>query len=138
LIGRQTRWVPFLSDAVRVQDFLDAIGEERPPFRLDQPSARFGKPLLPPTFLAQVRTTADPDLAVPNYGSPLNAGNEYRWLQPVYPGQPLERRSRVVDAYVRAGSSGHLTFIVIETEVRRAGGDVVAIGRNTTVQRQRQ
>lgn len=127
--------MPFLSDPVRVQDFLDSIGEESSPFRLDRPSARFGRPLLPPTFLAQVRTTADPELSLPHYGSPLNAGNEYRWLRPAHPGEPLERRSRVVDAYVRAGGSGHLTFIVIETEVRRVGGEVVAVGRNTTVHR---
>ena len=81
--------------------------------------------------------TADPDLAVPSFGSSLNAGNQYRWTQPVHPGDPLERRSRIVDVYERAGGSGHLTFIVIETEVRRVGGEIVAVGRNTTVQRRR-
>jgi len=124
-----------VTDESRVKDFLEAIGEENPPFRLDRPSSRFGKPLLPPTFLAQVRTTADPELVLPRYGSPLNAGNEYKWLRPAHPGEPLERSSRVVDAYVRTGSSGHLTFIVIETEVRRVGGEVVASSRNTTVYR---
>jgi len=127
--------MPFPTDDVRVQDFLDAIGEQDSPFRLDHPSSRFGRPLLPPTFLAQIRTTADPSLALPSFGSPLNAGNEYRWLRPAHPGESLERRSRVVDAYVRSGSSGRLTFIVIETEIRRPGGEIVAVGRNTTVHR---
>ena len=45
------------------------------------------------------------------------------YVRPVHPGEALERRSRVVDAYVREGGSGHLTFIVIETEIRRAGAD---------------
>ena len=127
--------MPFTSDPVRVQDFLDAIEEENPPFRLDRPSLRFGRPILPATFLSQVRATSDPHLVLPHYGSPLNAGNHYRWFKPAHPGEPLERRSRVADAYVRTGGSGHLTFIVIETEVRRAGGEVVAVGRNTTVHR---
>jgi acyl dehydratase len=107
------------------------------PFRLDLPSPRFGRPLLPPTYLAQVRTSADPHLRLPNYGSPLNAGNQYRWVRPAHPGEALERRSRVVDAYVREGGSGRLTFIVIETEVRRVDGEVVAVSRNTTVHRRR-
>jgi N-terminal half of MaoC dehydratase len=129
--------VPFTADLPRVQDFLDSIGEERSPFRLDRPSPRFGGPLLPPTYLAQVRTTADPDLALPRYGSALNAGNQYRWLAAVHPGEPLERKSRVVEAYVRKGSSGTLTFIVIEMTLRRPGGEVVATGRATTVHRRR-
>ena len=127
--------MPFPAEARDVRDFLEAIGEDNPPYGLDRPSARFGSPLLPPTYMAMVRTTADPYLAIPRFGSSLNAGNDYRWLRPVHPGEALERRSRVVDAYVREGGSGHLTFIVIETEVRRSGGEVVAVSRNTTVQR---
>jgi hypothetical protein len=130
--------VPFPAAPDRVQDFLESIEEENPPFSLDRPSSRFTRPLLPPTYLAQVRTSADPHLQLPHYGSPLNAGNHYRWLAPVHPGEALERRSKVVEAYVREGGSGRLTFIVIETELRRAGGEVVAVARNTTVHRRRE
>lgn len=127
--------MPFPAGAGRVRDFLESIGESNPPFAEDRPSTRFGAPLLPPTYLAQVRTTADPELRIPRYGSTLNAGNEYRWLRPAYPGERLERQSRVVDAYVREGRTGRLTFIVSETTLRRLDGEVVATGRATTVQR---
>lgn len=135
-IGREAPRKPLVIEPSRVQDFLDAIGESNPPFRLDSSPARFTAPIVPPTFLSVVRPGADPELAVPRFGTPLNAGNEYRWLKPVHAGESLYRQNRIVDVYQRTGRTGALTFFVYEITVTRENGEVVATARSTSVQRE--
>jgi hypothetical protein len=135
LIGRTTPHRELVIDQRQVRDFLDAIGEASPPFAPGSSSRRFGSPILPPTIWSVVRPGGDPEVAVPRYGTGLNAGNAYRCAQPAQAGEALKRQTRIADAYQREGRTGKLTFFVFETTITRPGGEVVATTRSSSVQR---
>jgi hypothetical protein len=133
LVGKETPHRDLVIDRRQVRDFLEAIEEAGPPFAAG--SARFGEPILPPTIWSVVRPGGDPEVAVPRYGTGLNAGNSYRWLAPARAGEPLRRQTRIAEAYQREGRSGKLTFFVFETSFSRPDGSLVATTRSTNVQR---
>ena len=93
LVGKETPPRDLVIDRRQVEEFLEAIDEVNPPFAASTP--RFGNPILPPTIWSLIRPGGDPEVAVPRYGTGLNAGNAYRWLAPVRADEPLIRQTRI-------------------------------------------
>jgi acyl dehydratase len=131
-VGRSTEWQELVVEPAQARRFRRAVGLAGPPYG-DGRSARFARTLAAPTFLSVLRTI-DPALELPVLGPAVNGGNSYRWLQPVYVGERLRRRTQVVEVDTREGRAGPLVFFTTETTVAR-DDEVVAVGRGTNIYR---
>jgi acyl dehydratase len=142
-VGRKT---PLRSlEAITVTDvrrYVDATGDANPLWLNDDfaRTAGYRGRILPPTLVGWVpfsfkegteRASNDPtDLRrqlplPPGYTNVRNAGSETEWLQPVYLGEQLSTRSRIVDIVARQGKTGLGIYISQEEEVLNDAQEVV-------------
>jgi acyl dehydratase len=133
LVGRSTGWKELVVEPGQVRRLLAAIGMDEAPYGATSPSRRFGRPVVPPTYLAVVRPL-DPDLGLPPLGPGLNGGNAYSWLAPVYAGDRLRRQTSVTGVRTRTGRTGKLLFLSTETTFMR-DDQVVAVAQATNIYR---
>jgi acyl dehydratase len=127
-------------EAGRLRLFAKATGETRPEY-FDEAAARAaGHPALPapPTFVLCVDLEMpDPFKWVTDMGVDiarvLHGGERFRYFAPVYAGDRLTLRSRVVDI-LQKKSSGK-AFVIKETDVTNQHGVKVAEMRATIVVR---
>ncbi len=66
----------------------------------------------------------------------LHAGEEYRHRRPLRAGDVLHVSRRVEDVFVKQGSLGAMTFIVLAAEGRDPFGELVYESRQTIIYRQ--
>ena len=129
LIGREYGEVEFDVERDRIVQFADAIGDDDPRYRSDDPIA-------PPTFptVLQIATggqiVLDPELGL-DYSRVVHGEQEYVIERPLRGGDRLVATPRIADIYAK----GPNEFLVTETIIRDTNGEVVVTGRSTLISR---
>jgi acyl dehydratase len=114
--------VPFLVEPDRVRAFRAVFGERRD--------------VVPPTFLTAAEFTvfpaivSDPEVAL-DFTRVVHGEQEYELRRPLAVGEALVLRPRIASARTKGGHG----FLTIETEVRDASGEVVAVCRASMIER---
>ena len=138
LRGREYELVSFTVERDHVNRFCDAIGEDAEVFRDPVAARRLGHPeqVAPPTFLTtmQIMTSGqvvlDQELGL-NYTLVVHGEQEFEWHRPVVVGDVLSATPRIADIYAK----GPNEFLVIEAEIKDAGGETVVVARSTLLSR---
>lgn len=134
------RFAPFDVEVEKgaIRAFARAIGETDP-VHFDEAAARAaGYPslLAPPTFLSSLQAQSPvyfPVAALIGFdeSAALHASQAFDYLKPICAGDILTLRDRVADIYDK--KNGALNFVVTDTEVQNAAGELVARSRETLV-----
>ena len=130
LVGREYEEVSFKVARDRVVQFADAIGDDDPRYREGD------TPIAPPTFptVMQIATGSqvvlDQDLGL-DYTRVVHGEQEYVIERPLRAGDELRAKPRIAEIYAK----GPNEFLVIETVVEDADGEVVVTGRSTLISR---
>jgi acyl dehydratase len=118
--------------------FAEAIGEDASVF-LDTDAAReagYPEQLAPPTFvtrlqiMASAQAAADPELGL-DYTRVVHGEQTYEYRRPVRVGDALTAVPRIAEIRAR----GPLEFLVVESDIRDAGGETVLVARTTLIVR---
>ena len=129
LIGKEYGEVEFDVERDRIVQFADAIGDDDARYRSEEPVA-------PPTFptVLQIATggqiVLDPELGL-DYSRVVHGEQEYVIERPMRAGDHLVATPRIADIYAK----GPNEFLVTETIIRDASGEVVVTGRSTLISR---
>lgn len=125
LIGTSSEPVTFEVERGAIRKFADAIGDPNPVYQVGD--------IAPPTFPTTFRTR------VPGVDLPaariLHGGEEFVYECPIRAGDRITCVRRVVDTYVKKGSSGTLNFLITEQEGRDPDGNLVYRCRSTVIVR---
>jgi hypothetical protein len=160
LVGAWTEPIP-CCDAVEagaVRRFAQAIMDDDPDYA-EGASTRFGGAIAPPLFpnhmlrrpfgtpdLVQQRAH-DPDFdgIVPQPGLPpirclaqlpvVNGGSEFEFFRHALHGERVAFRQRYAEIRETTASAGPLAIVVIEGEVRTAGGELLLRARRTLLRK---
>ena len=89
---------------------------------------------VPPTFLVALGSDAEFPLEL-DYRRMLHGEQEFFYHHPVRIGDELHCTMTVTDVYNRVGKSGTMQFLVLDTEMKKEDGTLVAIARNTIIYR---
>jgi len=138
LKGKEYPALTMQVDRDAVDRFAAAIGEDDPAFRSAEAAVAAGFPeqLAPPTFVtrmqipASAQIAADPELGL-DYTRVVHGEQGYEWVRPVHVGDVLTATPRIADIY----GKGSLEFLVVESDIRDAGGDIVVRARTTLLSR---
>jgi len=128
-------------------DLADAIQDPNPMYSDSDYAARsrFGKLLCPP--LATWKDIAPSmgffgagqeshfQVPLPFNGYGLNGGSDWQFLRPVYVGDWITRRFRVLDIYEKQGRSGPLVFVVRQETQTNQHGQVVNLAKRVSIHR---
>lgn len=130
-IGTELSPTRLVVDEGRLRFFAKSIGECNPIFTDRQAAEEAGYPALPvpPTFLFAIELDRpDPFDWVADLGIDLrhvlHGEQRFGYRTQAYAGDELIARPRIVDVYAKKG--GALEFVVKETSVVRADGELVA------------
>jgi hypothetical protein len=146
-----------------VRRFAQAIMDDDPDYGPDAPPSsrcgRYGGPVTPPLFPNHMlrRAFGTPDViqanarnpdfdgVVPARGLPeiaalahlpvLNGGSEFEFFRYARFGEFVTLRQRYADIYEKPAREGSLVFVVIESEIRTAGGEMLLRARRTLLRR---
>ena len=138
LVGKEYAPLELTVERDHVTRFAESIGEDAPVFR-DAGAARaagYPEQLAPPTFvttmqiMASAMVAADPDLGL-DYTRVVHGSQAYEWKRLVHVGDAL----RAVPRIASITAKGPLEFLVVESEITDASGEVVIIGRTTLLSR---
>jgi len=138
LKGKEYGEVGFTVERDRVAQFADAIGEGDPIYHHAQAAkaAGFAEQVAPPTFLTamQIQTSGqvvlDPELGL-DYSRVVHGEQEFEWRRAIVVGDVLTATPRIADIYTKKSNE----FLVTESEIRDASGDVVVVMRSTIISR---
>jgi acyl dehydratase len=143
MIGRLLSTGSATVTAEHVAAFARALGDENPLY-LDPEAARRGPlgtivapPTYPIAFMAQAMagglgTFLELGL---DFATLVHGEQEFEYVRPIRAGETLTLTGRIADVYEKAGSSGTLDFVVLETEARDAEGRPVFFSRNVLISR---
>jgi acyl dehydratase len=143
MIGRVLSTGSATVTAEHVAAFARALGDPSPLY-VDPEAARrgpFGGLVAPPTYPIAFMTQAmaggmDTFLELGlNFMTLVHGEQEFEYTRPIRVGETLTLTGRISDVYEKAGSSGTLDFVVLETEARDADGRPVFFSRNTLISR---
>jgi acyl dehydratase len=119
--------------------YAAAIGETNPRYA-DEAAARKGRLggiVAPPTYLIVMRILEvaafrdiRPDVQLTRS---LDGGSEWRYFEPIRPGDRITATKKLVDAYERAGSLGRMLFLVSEITYLNQFDEVVVVQRDTAI-----
>jgi len=143
-----------------VRRFAQAIMDDDPSYAAGGPAqARFGGPVAPPLFPNYMlrRPLGTPDLlqerahdagfdgVVPAPGLPpiaalahlpvLNAGSEFEFYRWALHGEAVSVRQRYADIYEKPSAKGMAVYVVIESEIHTADGELLLRARRTLLRR---
>jgi hypothetical protein len=125
LLGRPLPIGTITWDALRINDYLAATGEAAPP---EDEHGPYAPPLMGMAFVGEVPSI---DL---RWGSrSFMAGQVYWAIAPIRPGDTITTTTYLRDVYQKTGRSGHLVFVVWETELTNQRGELVARCRRSMV-----
>jgi hypothetical protein len=137
-IGLELAPVRSIVEAGRLRFFADAIGQEAAIYTSPAAAAEAGYPALPvpPTFLFGLKLDGpDPfrwlrDLGV-DFRFVLHGTQKFTYHRLAFAGDELLLQSRISD--VTQKKAGALEFIVLETEVSRAGEPIATLHETIVV-----
>lgn len=147
-VGAESEPIVYFIDTGAIKFFAESIMDPDPLYRDESyaKTTKHGGIVAPPTFYGgatslgnvtagDARTVVSVDIPMPPGWAGLNAGDDFQLFAPVKPGDTLTCREKVVDAYEKQGSSGHLIFVIREKTFTNQHGQVVLVRRGTTVLR---
>jgi acyl dehydratase len=138
LKGKEYKEVSLAVERDLVDQFADAIAEDRPVFRDagEAKGAGYPEQVAPPTFVTKVQilssaqVVTDQDLGL-NYMMVVHGEQEFEWRRPAVVGDVLSAVPRISDIYAK----GPNEFLVIEAEVKDGSGELLAVSRTTLLSR---
>jgi hydroxyacyl-ACP dehydratase HTD2-like protein with hotdog domain len=125
VIGSASEPETFEVERGAIRKFAEALDDLTPAYR----SGEIAPPTFPTTFRQRVPGVSLPAARV------LHGGEEYVYERPIRAGDRITCIRRVVDTYVKQGSSGTLNFLITEQEGRDAAGNLVYRSRSTVIVR---
>ncbi len=134
MIGRVLSTGTATVSAEHVAEFARALDDGEPAYRATDAVA---PPTYPIAFMTQAMAggmDAFLELGL-NFMTLVHGEQEFEYSRPIRAGESLTLTGRIADIYEKAGSSGILDFVVLETEARDAGGAPVFFSRNTLISR---
>ena len=142
VIGKEYPPYPVTVERGKIKEFARAIGDLNP-FYVDDRVGRasvWGDVIAPPTFAVTFRDeTADTGALLRDLGTDisrlLHGEQEFEIHRPLVPGETYLCRTKIVDIYEKTGKSGPMGFVVRETAVTDATGEIVVTMRHITVVR---
>ncbi len=142
-IGTSLPTYEFKVERVKVQEFVQAVGDQNPLYR-DRKfavSQGYTDTPCPPTFFTsafQEFTGAFfrvfEELGV-NLDSVLHGEEEYEYLSEVYPGETLTCHLRIDSIKEKQSKSGKMVFITLKTSFMNEAGDEVMRARSLIIVR---
>lgn len=143
MVGTQLPSFTIAVERGKIREFALAIGDPNPVYT-DPAAARsegYRDVLAPPTFL----TALDQWGSLPFHErckalqvdpvQVLHGEQAYEYHGLIYAGDVITGHTRVVSVASKRGSAGSLTLVVMETTYVNQGGETVAVGRNTWIER---
>lgn len=132
-----------------IKRFAQAIGATDPVHYDEQHArtTRHGRIVAPPLFCQTLTYDDVPPEQLGADGSPVEinldipaqravgGGSEYRISRLVAAGETITVVSRLADVYVKQGRSGPLYMVVVDTDFRDEGGELVAAETATYIKR---
>ncbi|MCS6802090.1 MAG: MaoC family dehydratase N-terminal domain-containing protein [Chloroflexota bacterium] len=115
----------FTWDAQKIEEYLAATGEGAPP---EDEFGPYAPPLMGMAFVGE-----PPPLDLQWGRRTFLAGQVFWPLVPIRPGDMITTTTFLRDVYEKTGRTGHLVFVVWETELTNQRGEVVARCRRTLV-----
>jgi hypothetical protein len=115
----------FRWDARMIDDYLAATGEERPP---EDEHGPYAPPLMGMAFVGET-----PAIELRWGRRAFMAGQVFWPIAPIRPGDTITTTTYLREVYEKTGRSGHLVFVVWETELTNQRGEVVARCRRSMV-----
>ncbi len=143
MIGRVLSTGSAAVTAEHVAAFARALGDENPLY-VDAAAAAhgpFGGIVAPPTYPIAFMTQAmaggmDAFLELGlDFMTLVHGEQEFEYVRPIRAGETLTLTGRIADVYEKAGSSGTLDFVVLETEACDRAGEPVFYSRNVLISR---
>lgn len=123
-----------------IRRFAAAIGDPNPLYDdEDFAVARgFRSLIAPPTFAFTLRPGSDvrADLAL-DWRNVLHGEQRFRYRRPITAGDRVRVEAELVDLYEKRGSSGSMTFVVVDTTGHLDGGKLLYEARSVTIVRRR-
>lgn len=131
-IGRWTEPSVIEVEKGAIRRFAQAVEDGNPLYADEEyaRSTRHGGIVCPPGFFGWPVKDVAPDWLPNLVGRPfeqvLNTGNETEFYRPVRPGDVLVCTTRLADAYEKKGSGGTLLFVILESDYKNQGDELVA------------
>lgn len=119
----------------QIRRFAEAIGDPDPIYR-DEAAARaagYAAIPAPPTFATSLRPNDVREGIDIDWKKLLHAEQSYRFARPLLAGDRITLVQRIAQIYEKAGKSGVMDFIVMETTGHDAGGALVFTATSTVV-----
>ncbi|NGQ93592.1 MaoC family dehydratase [Brevibacillus sp. SYP-B805] len=143
LIGYEFEPYRFVVERGKIREFALAIEDDNPIYvdRAAAAAAGFSDVTIPPTFPTVIDMWGGPDFFALvealqlDLLKVLHGEQEYEYLGDIYPGDEIQARTRVADAKTKAGTSGGMHLITLETRYANQRGETVLISRSTIVER---
>jgi acyl dehydratase len=139
-VGFETNETVHEVDRVSIKWFAKAVGDTNPIY-YDREAARregFTDIPAPPSFPTTFRDEEDVRLRERvgfDFRKLVHGQQEYEMPRPLFAGEVLRVKHKVVNIYTKEGKSGAMIMVEMETTGRRPDGSVAYIGRSTVVQR---
>lgn len=138
LKGKAYRELEFEVERDRANQFALAVGEDDPRFTDPEAAKAEGFPeqLAFPTFptvlgiLVSAQVVVDPELGM-DYSRVVHGEQSFEWSRPIVVGDRLRAAPRIADVFAK----GPNEFLVVETEITDAAGEVVCVARSTLLSR---
>ncbi|MFC1918144.1 MaoC family dehydratase N-terminal domain-containing protein [Chloroflexota bacterium] len=134
----------YLIEDGMIKRFAGAIGDENPLYYDADFARRNGFPdiIAPPTFVFEWHhheaLWADENgVYIDDYPLPnrfVRAGSEYEFTRPLYPGDIITTRSKIMEVYEKTRASGEkMIFIISESTYANQDEEVLGIQRGTAI-----
>jgi acyl dehydratase len=134
VVGRSSAPVTNWVERGAVRRFAEAIGDLNPLY-FDDAIARassHGRLIAPPTFPVTLDYGTVPGFMLPPAGI-IHGSQSFRYSRPLFVGDKLECDITLETTFVKAGSQGRLTFLVLRRSGRSAGGAEIFVATATLI-----
>jgi acyl dehydratase len=115
LIGTESSPVANEVEKGAIRKFAEAIGDSNPLYYDEAYAAAtaYGRIIAPPTFSRTFRSDPIPGLKLPAQGL-VHGEQEFTYNKPIFAGDVIAVKNRLVDVYEKEGRSGKMIFVVME------------------------
>lgn len=137
MIGLAAKPYTFTVENFHVRQFAAAIGDRNPLYTDEKYAAQspYNGTIVPPTFPVAMNS-GNSELPIElDQRRMLHGEQEFLYYKPIRIGDRIHCQMKVSDIYERQGSSGAMQFLVLDTEMKNADGEVVCINRMNIIYR---
>lgn len=142
MIGAETPWgEPLQIEKGAVLKLATATQDSNPLYTDEEAVKRskYGKLLVPVTFFDYNMPSGDEREITSKIPLPVEnrvrGGDEIELLHPIYVGDTIRAKTKILDIYEKEGKSGKMVFHTTETEYRNQHGIIVMKHRITAIKR---